>query len=776
MPQVKLPKLKRRPTEEEAVDVSVPLKVEKENKTASKEKKKRTIGRIKKEKKASSEKKKLFSNAKNFMRKKKGFEEEGTIRSRKKIGTKLVVMTLLMVITPLLVSNAASLLYINKNYVEEMEVNNKVLADAISNQVGSFVERAYMITQQLSQNNDIREYNGLAQSAVLASTGRDHTYFDLLYVTDTEGMQTARSAGRLENSKFRWWFEEVSANKKGFVSKSYISTNGNVPVTTIALPVYNYNLTFLGVIGADIKLTALQDLVDEYSEGSRHAFIVDGEGVVIAHQNRNMVTEMFNYVNLSKTVMRRDASGKAIIDGSGNQQIDQVPVRAPQELSDITKKALAGESGFVEYQDLDGTELVSAYQAVTLPGESKPWAVITVENKADAMAFITNTVYFSIGIAVVAVILVALIVSFFAKSISNPIKTSSQYLAKIAKGDFNLKVEEKLLKRQDEIGIISNGIEEMKDSLRSLVEKITASSEDINRQVETSVRSIEALNTNLESVSATTQELAASMEETAASTEEMAAASSEIERAAHSIAEKSQQGALAARETAERADVTQVKVRSAQERSKEIFASAKVDLEKAIEDSQVVNQIRVLSDAILQITAQTNLLALNAAIEAARAGDAGRGFSVVADEIRKLAEQSKNAATQIQSVTGKVTDSVENLSKSSNTLLSFVEKDVQSDYRSMLDVADQYHKDARYFDDLVTEFSATSEELLASIENVAHAIEAVSTAAGESAAGTTDIAEKASESTMKSSAVLEEMDKTKIQAQELKKETEKFKL
>ncbi|MBO0563317.1 methyl-accepting chemotaxis protein, partial [Clostridium botulinum] len=166
----------------------------------------------------------------------------------------------------------------------------------------------------------------------------------------------------------------------------------------------------------------------------------------------------------------------------------------------------------------------------------------------------------------------------------------------------------------------------------------------------------------------------------------------------------------------------------------------KVELERAIESSKVVEQINVLSESIMEITSQTNLLALNAAIEAARAGEAGKGFSVVADEIRKLAEQSKDTVTEIQSITVKVIESVKNLSDSSSNLLTFVSTDMDNDYKTMLNVADKYSEDASFVDTLVTDFSSTSEDLLASLQDVLKTIEGVAQAASEGAGGTTDIA------------------------------------
>lgn len=693
----------------------------------------------------------------------------------KSIKSKLIVLILLLVTLPLLISSIANVVYMNSKYSVELENNNVVLSHAIADQVTAFIDKGFIISEQLSKNSTLREFDPKIQKNILTDVISTRPYFDLLYITDASGMQSARTSGELKDSSNRWWFTKILESKDPFVSKSYYSVSGNVPVTTIALPMYDTEKNFIGVMGADIKLDSIQKVVEEFSEGSHYAFVVDGEGVIIAHPDAIKVSEMHNYKQMKKTILKKDANGNALLDASGNQVTEEILITIPEELKTIVSAALSGESGYTSYKDADGVEVMSAYQSVILPGVSDAWAVITVEKKADAMSFINGTLMFSVVIGVISLIIAALLASFFSKGISDPIKKSSIYLSKIAEGDFTVEVESKLLERKDELGVISNGIKEMRDSLKHLVLRITEASSQIDEKVENSMKRIAELNNNLESVSATTEELAASTEETAAASEEMSASSQEIEKAVQSIAERSQQGAIIARETSERANATQKGVQDSQKKSNELFNKTKGELEQAIDDSQVVSQISVLSEAILQITAQTNLLALNAAIEAARAGEAGRGFSVVADEIRKLAEQSKTAATQIQDVTLRVTKSVDNLSISSNHLLDFVQNDVSNDYLRMLDVAAKYNEDAQYFDDLVTEFSATSEELLASTESVVIAIDGVATAASESASGTTDIATKMAESTAKANEVMEQVIKTREEADSLKKETQNFK-
>jgi methyl-accepting chemotaxis protein len=284
------------------------------------------------------------------------------------------------------------------------------------------------------------------------------------------------------------------------------------------------------------------------------------------------------------------------------------------------------------------------------------------------------------------------------------------------------------------------------------------------------------LNQNMEEVSATTQQLSAGTEESAAASQQMSATTQEIEKAVQSITENSQNGVLAAKDISTRARQTKENVVLSQEKNSAILIETKDRLEKAIEDSKVVERINVLSDSIMQITEQTNLLALNAAIEAARAGEAGRGFSVVAGEIKTLAEQSKKAVMEIQDITAKVTTSVENLSESSNKMLDFVSTDVHQDYKNMIEIADKYNEDAAFVDNLVNDFSASAEELFASIENITRAIDGIASAANESASGTAEIAARIQDVNGKSEEVMNQINKTKENAEHLKAEISNFKL
>lgn len=285
---------------------------------------------------------------------------------------------------------------------------------------------------------------------------------------------------------------------------------------------------------------------------------------------------------------------------------------------------------------------------------------------------------------------------------------------------------------------------------------------------------VQVLDSEIEQMTETTQEIAAGMEETSASSEEINAMSHEIENAARSIATRSQDGALEVDAIRNRA----VELRSTTEKNgkhtMEVHGEISQHLTKALEDIKVVDQIGVLAKSIMEITEQTNLLALNASIEAARAGDAGRGFAVVAEQIRVLAEQSKDAVAHIEDVTKNVVGAVENLAVDAKELLDFVGTDVVSNFEGFSGMADNYSKDAETVDELVTDFSASAEELLASINGVISAINDVSTATTQGASGTTEIAQKATSASKKSVEIKEKAAAAHESADELRKQVEKF--
>jgi len=333
---------------------------------------------------------------------------------------------------------------------------------------------------------------------------------------------------------------------------------------------------------------------------------------------------------------------------------------------------------------------------------------------------------------------VCLIIIF---SIIKPIAYAVKVLDRVAKGDVSFLLEGKY-KTSDEIGSVIISTDKMVQNLRETINGVINESNNVRNSINDSNKQMSYFMQQIEEISATTEELSAGMEETAASAEEMSAASTEIGKAAESVAAKATEGSVKAGEITIRANDLKNNAVNSQKQTTDIFRQTQSELVDAIEHSKEVDKINVLSSAILGITSQTNLLALNAAIEAARAGEAGRGFAVVAEEIRKLAAESSNTVTQIQNVTKSVIAAVENLSSNSRKMLDFIDQQVIKNYHAMVETGEQYNQDANFVGDLVGNFSATSEELLALTENMLQAIEEVAKATNEGASSTTNIAEK----------------------------------
>lgn len=410
---------------------------------------------------------------------------------------------------------------------------------------------------------------------------------------------------------------------------------------------------------------------------------------------------------------------------------------------------------------------------ITYSAQDKNWGWIVVagsymEDYNRGADKITSLFLWSILMVLVLGVSVSLL---FINGITQPLKKLVESMKKIEQGDLTVQLN---IKRKDEIGIVADGFNRMIHAQHTMVRDVVESTTTISDLVNDTNEHMTELNERIASISQATGYISAGMEETAASMEEMNATSTEIDSVIGNIAHKAQNGAASAGEVNERAVALKKNAETNKQAAHDIYAQTHERMQTAIADSKKIEQVRVLSEAILAITTQTNLLALNAAIEAARAGESGKGFAVVANEIRKLAENSKNTVTEIQNVANEVVYSVERLVASSEELLGFVNTQVIGGNEMLVETGLQYSKDAGMMESLVDDFSVTAKELMESTRSMLRAIDEVTKATNEGAEGTSHIAEQVGEIIEKSNGLAKASGHTKDIADSLLEKVSRF--
>ena len=389
----------------------------------------------------------------------------------------------------------------------------------------------------------------------------------------------------------------------------------------------------------------------------------------------------------------------------------------------------------------------------------------------------TNTyntsLYFIISIIVIGLLLAIVIGIFISVIIDKQLKKVLTFAEAIGDGDLTKKIE---IDSKDEIGRLSNALNKAGENIKQLITQIVHSAEKINSASGDLSATTEEISSMMQASSEATESIAKGAQDLSATTEEVNAVMEEIGKSTNNLASKADDSKTSGSEINKRAMEIKEKATENIKKNNVIYDEKRANIIRAIEESKIVEEVKIMADSIGSISEQTNLLALNAAIEAARAGEQGKGFAVVADEVKKLAEQSAEAVTKIQNMVTQVRSAFDALSSSGEDILDYMVNSVKPSYNLLLDTGIQYEKDAEFVSNMAIGIFNATKLMNESVEQVNIAFDGVSATAEESAAGSEEVLASISEITKAVEQVADSAQSQAELAQDLNELVQKFKI